>query len=293
MKLEKPGSVILFASQIAACIGYNRHKRPWESMESMWERTRPDMYRQALVRNGCLTEAERLDKIVDRHEGLSSILETSLQEYQSSHDVARTYDIVSQQIKDLGSTLDISTDDQAVIDSIAKRNLYTTYGTSSEVEALKKMEDMLGVRGEPDDNFYKLHIGTVDGVDLYVGGKIDAISPDRRLVIEIKNRIRRLFYKVPFYEVIQLQTYLQLLSVERGVIIECLNVMDSTAATMNVLPIQRDRGLWASVIVPKMKAYTRVFVYLMSSVKFQDDFLRASPARRHNMIMSRMRAQYQ
>jgi len=259
-------------------------------MENMWERTRPESYRAALIRNGCLTEAEQLDRIVTRHSALSSVLESSLQECHSSEDVARTYDTVSRQIRELGESLAISHDDQVIIDTVAKRNLYTTYGTSSEAEALRKMDSMLGVRAVPDDMFYKMNVGQVDGVDIFVGGKIDAITPDRRLVVEIKNRIRRLFYKVPFYEVIQLQTYLQLLSVDRGVIVECLNVTSPLAASMNILPVQRDKTLWTGTIVPRMKDYTKVFIELVTSPSFQDEFLKASPAKRHNMVTWKMKS---
>ena len=41
-------------------------------------------------------------------------------------------------------------------------------------------------------------------------------------------------------------------------------------------------------IVPKMKEYTRVFIELVTSEPFQDEFLRASPVRRHSLVMSRM-----
>ena len=287
--MDRPGSVILYASQIAACIGYNRHKKPHECLEHQWERTMPDSYRRALLRNGCLTEAERLERLVHQHGvAVSSVLETSLKACSCSEDVALTYDAVSRQIHELGSALSLSPDERAIVDATAKRNLYTGYGTASEAEALTRMESMLGVRAEPDDMFYKMNVGSVDGTDLFVGGKIDAITSDRRLVIEIKNRIRRLFFKVPFYEVIQLQTYLQLLGVDRGVIVECLNITDPTLATMNVLPVHRDRDLWSNIIVPKMKEYTRVFIELVTSEPFQDEFLRASPVRRHSLVMSRM-----
>lgn len=287
--MERPGSVILYASQIAACIGYNRHKKPSECLEHQWERTAPDSYRQALLRNGCLTEAERLDQLIRQHEIMSTVLDTSLKSCRSSEDVAITYDSVSKKIRELSKSLHVSDDDQAMLDATAKRNLYTTYGTASESEALQRIESSLGLVARPDDMFYKMCIGQVDGVDIFVGGKIDAITQDRSLVIEIKNRIRRLFYKVPFYEVIQLQTYLQLLGVDRGVIVECLNITDPNIATMNVLPVQRDRDLWTSIIVPKMKEYTRVFIELTTSIRFQDEFLRATPTKRQALVMSRMR----
>lgn len=75
--MQKPDSVILYASQIAACIGYNRHKKPWESMESMWERVSPETYRDALRRTGSTTEAEMIELMIRENALVAHIIETS------------------------------------------------------------------------------------------------------------------------------------------------------------------------------------------------------------------------
>lgn len=280
--LEKPTSVILYASQIAACIGCNRHKKPADAMESMWERMDPESYRDALRRTGCTTEADRVQKIIQDDAFIKHVIDQSTLACAHSHDVASKYDAASRVI----SNLDLDTDDKKVIDATVKRNLYTNYGTASEHHALVKVREMLSINAKTDDTFYKAHIGDVDGIALWVGGKIDAITEDRSLVIEIKNRIRRLFYKIPFYEIIQLQTYLQLLDVSRGAVVECLTTTGESM--INIVPVRRDRGLWSDMMVPKMKAYTRVLTDLLTNIDFQDAFL-LSP-KKAAMIQTRMNA---
>lgn len=278
--LEKPTSVILYASQIAACIGCNKHKKPAEAMESMWERMDPESYRDALRRTGCTTEADRVQHMLESNEFIKNVIDQSTLACTHSQDVAIKYDAASRMI----SNMDLPVEDKKVIDSTVKRNLYTNYGTASEHHALVKVREMLSINAKTDDTFYKTHVADVNGIALWVGGKIDAITEDRSLVIEIKNRIRRLFYKVPFYEIIQLQTYLHLLDVSRGAVVECLTTPGDSL--INIVPVRRDKSLWNDMIVPKMKAFTDVFVDLVTNTAFQDAFLLSS--KKAAMIQTRM-----
>jgi len=265
---------MLYASQVAAAIGCNRHKKINDAMDLMWERLAPESYYAALRRNGVESEAERIDKLLSTDERARVVLETSMLTCATSSDVATKYDSVARKIDSFDS---LSENDRKLIDSAVKRNLYTNYGTASEHHALVKVRETLGINAHPDPGFYKDKIGEVAGgtVDVWIGGKIDAITEDRSLVIEIKNRIRRLFYKVPFYEIVQLQCYLHLLDVSRGAVVECLTTAPETS-TINVVPVRRDRELWNETIVPKAIAFAATFVDLINSTTTQDDYLRSS-----------------
>jgi len=277
--MQKPESLILYASQVAACIGYNKHKTPAEAMESMWERMYPESYSIAMARTGTISESDKLDSLAMSNPLIANIIRDSTTPCDSSGHVSMSYDATSKLIK----ALDVDTDDQELVDAAVKRNLYTTYGTQSEQQALERIREQLLIDAHPDDVFYKKQIGTEDGVDIFVGGKIDAITTDRSLVVEIKNRIRRLFMKVPFYEIVQLQCYLHLLDVDKGVIVECLNTSDDSTS-MNVVSISRDTQLWSSVIVPKMRRFVRQYITLLSNFKMQDALIKAPSHRKMHVI---------
>lgn len=276
----RPASLILYASQIAACIGCNRHKKPYEALESMWERVSPESYRDALRRTGCTTEADRVQQMIDADSFIRQVVEESTIACADSNDVASRYDAASKTI----ARLEMTSDDKRVLDATVKRNLYTNYGTASEHHALVKVRETLGINARTDDTFYKAQVGNVDGVPLWVGGKIDAITEDRSLVVEIKNRIRRLFYKVPFYEIIQVQTYLFLVDVSKGAVVECLTT--NGESQINVVTVRRDRDLWDSTILPKMKAFARVFLLMLEDRAFQDAYLLST--KKATLIQSRI-----
>lgn len=277
---QRPQSVILYASQIAACIGSNRHKKQAECLETMWERVAPESYRNALRRTGATTEAERVQGLQERDATIRGVIQESTIGCTHSQDVASKYDSVSRLI----SQMDLDPDDRKVVDATVKRNLYTNYGTAFEHHALGKVRETLGINARVDDTFYKMHVCDVDNVPLWVGGKIDAITEDRTIVIEIKNRIRRLFYRIPFYEIIQLQTYLHLLDVSRGAVVECLTTPGDTL--INVVPVRRDKDLWNDVLVPKMQAFTRVFLHLLENAAFQDEFLAST--KKNTLVQSKL-----
>lgn len=281
---NKP-SLMLYASQVAAAIGCNRHKKPNDALDLMWERLAPETFYAALRRNGVASEAEKIDKILDTDERARLVFETSMLACATSSDVASKYDSVSKRIEHFES---LSPEDRKLIDAAVKRNLYTNYGTASEHHALVKVREM-GIAAHPDPAFYKDCIGDVASgtVEVWIGGKIDAITEDRSLVLEIKNRIRRLFYRVPFYEIVQVQCYLHLLNVSRGAVVECLTTSPDNSH-INIVSVRRDRDLWNEVIVPKALAFAATFVDIINSTSVQDEYL--SSPKRAAWLQARMNA---
>lgn len=275
-------SLILYASQIAAAIGCNRHKKPSDALEMMWERLAPESYYAALRRNSVESEAEKINKIITTDERARVVMETSMLSCETSSDVASQYDTVAKKINALDF---LDEEDRKLFDATVKRNLFTNYGTASEHHALVKVRETLGINAHPDAAFYKEKLGDVNGVEVWIGGKIDAITEDRSLVIEIKNRIRRLFYKVPFYEIVQVQCYLQLLNVSRGAIVECLTTAPDNS-TINIVPVRRDRDLWTETVVPKALAFAATFVDIINNADFQDDYLKST--KRSLVVQTRM-----
>jgi hypothetical protein len=218
-KPPRPPYVCIYASQVAVCIGANKHKKVSEAVDAMWQRISPHSYYAALERNGLKTDDQNVTEIMAKHLDIKTLVDRSLTlPCDSSDQVAAHYDLVSRDLE----SAELGEDEKRLVDDVLKRNLYTTYGNLHEHHMLAHIRDTLGIKCRPDPTFYKQLGGTCRGVPWYVGGKIDAINEDRTLLIEIKNRVNRLFNRVPFYEVIQVQTYLHLLGVEQGALVECL-----------------------------------------------------------------------
>ena len=301
--------VCIYASQVAMCIGANRHKKISDAVELVWQRASPATFHAAMRRNHLRTEDEAAADVIDAHDELRSLVDLTLTAAcESSDQVARRYDAVARELR----AVPLAEDDRKLVDDVLKRNLYTGYGNGQERSVLEYIRGTLGIECHPDPTFYKLHQGTCVGewgeFPWFVGGKIDAIDSQRSLLIEIKNRVNRLFYRVPFYEQVQVQTYLHLLGLDRGVLVECLKTKPAPGpdraapgpdraapgadhageCAVNVIPIARDRELWAHDIVPKLDGFVDFLARLMHDPGLQDRYLQSK--RRSAMVTAHVNA---
>lgn len=286
---QKP-FICIYASQVAMCIGANRHKKISEAMELMWQRVDSQGFRAALRRNKLKTEDEITEDIIKTHAEVRELVDLTLKTpCESSDEVARQYGSVARELR----AVPLPEEERRLVDDVLKRNLYTTYGNVHETRALAHIRTHLGIACETDPKFYKAQQGVCVGpwgqLPWYVGGKIDAIDQDRTLLIEIKNRVNRLFNRVPYYERVQVQAYLELLDLPRGILVECLKTEgpDRDDVSVNVIDIQRDRDMWALDIVPKLQGFVCVLAHLLSDTSLQDRYLLSK--RRSAMITAMMR----
>lgn len=290
--------VCIYASQVAMCIGANKHKKISEALELMWQRVSPAGFQAAMQRNGQKTEDEQAADIIKAHTEVQGLVDlTMATECESSDQVAQHYDSIAKELRDL---TDLPEEDRKLVDDVLKRNLYTNYGNTHEHRVLTYIRDTLGIQCGEDPTFYKVQAGVAQGpwgsFAWHVGGKIDAIDDKKTLLIEIKNRVNRLFYRVPFYEQVQVQAYLHLLDLDRGVLVECLKtrdgddqfVQDTTKTTVNVIPMKRDRDLWDNEIVPKLSGFVDFMAHMVHDTNMQDRYLQSK--RRSAMITSHVNA---
>lgn len=300
--------VCIYASSVAQCIGANKHKKMNEAMESLWNRVAPASFAAAMKRNGMKTEDEIAKDIIEAHGDVRDLVDLTLKEasYESSDQVAKQYSAVAEGLR----AVNLAEHERRRVDDVVRRTLYTTYGNLHERPVLTYVQQNLGIKCVEDPTFYKLKQGVCSGpwgsFSWFVGGKIDAISEDRTQLIEIKNRVNKLYYRVPFYEVIQVQTYLHVLNIEKGLVVECHKMHRSGGETsaraktsahpspdpvqmsVNVLEVNRDVDLWERVVVPKLEGFVDFFARLLHDRSLQDRYMQSS--RRSSMISSHINA---
>ena len=317
--------VCVYASQVATCIGANKHKKISEAVETMWHRVAPANFEAAMRRNRVQTEDQMAEAIIATHDTVKTLVNLTLTApCDSSDQVAHQYDAVAKQL----DAVPLPDEDRRLVNDVLKRNLYTAYGNLNEHRVLAYVRDRLGIKCSEDPTFYKRAQGECRGTwgafTWYVGGKIDAIDDDRTLLIEIKNRVNRLFYRIPFYETVQVQAYLHLLDLERGVLVECLKThydgrsagdhggndhdgrsagecpdecpipapadapaeapADAYEFHVNVIPVKRDKDLWNREIVPKLEGFVDFLARLVHDPSLQDRYLQSK--RRSAMVTS-------
>lgn len=228
-------TVHVHASAIAGLIGRHTYCKRYESFEKLWERIDPSSYREAYVRNAQITPQEKIDTLMARVAPEIPNLIT-----RPAHTAASLATIIK-------NNPEVASEDINDVMHEVQSRVYTQYGIqreSSTLETVRVITKLDLVAG--NDVYHKCRIGVLDdGTEIYLGGKIDAITRDGTVVIEIKNRINRLFFSVPHYERIQVQAYLSLFpKASHALLVESLN---GPAPEINIMRVDRDDTYWTQV----------------------------------------------
>jgi hypothetical protein len=217
-------------------------------------------------------------RLVDSNEEIRGLVARSMHAAGSSTEVAQRY---QEAREDLGAIRGLGEDNRELVNAALRKNLYTSYGNRAEHEMLGHIREVMQIPCHADPTTYKKHMGDIDGTPWYIGGQIDALADDGSAVIEIKNRVNHLFGRVPVYERLQVQTYLELLDLDRGLVVECLK--EGHVVRTGVMCVPRDRDEWGATVVPVLREFVAFVLRLVGDPALQDEFL---TSKRRNALMS-------
>lgn len=115
---------------------------------------------------------------------------------------------------------------------------------------------------------HELLIGEFHGFRCVVRGKIDRVeeTSEGRRLIEIKKRTQRLFHQVRSYENVQVQVYLQMLDLPRA------QLWEMCGDELEKHDVARDDELYATHILPRLRAFCADLCASMSSAKGDPEF---------------------
>ena len=263
--------VCVHASSLAACIGANRYKPRHEALEEMWKRLDPAGYDAAFARNRVLTKERVIAKVLRDNEKVAvAVAEAAMRDHASSTAAESTAEAAKTAID---AVENLPQAEAKIVKDHVQSRVFTRFGTARENDVFAKLADM-GIAAHKHSGFLKKQMGTVGDEPWFLGGKIDAISDDRTTVVEIKNRVRRLFRTVPEYERVQLESYMHLLDLDRALLVECFTTLDAHM-DINVMEITRDPARWDAIIVPALSEFVRTLFGLLDDAAVQDAYVSA------------------
>lgn len=279
----------VYASQAAACIGDNRHKKICDAVDAFWERAHSHSYKAAMKRNVIMTSEEIINRLEKNHPKIAYIMKVAGDEEETSTDVAKKYGKLSSEFTKYANLNYISHEFHGVVDDAIRKTTYTAYGNAQESKVFDYVRETLGIDADEDLDFYKSQAGVVENehgsFPWFIGGKIDGITRDRRTLIEIKNRVNRLFRIIPQYESIQVQVYLQLLGLDKAILVECLKTKEHNVLreNVNVISVNRDSEKWEADIAPRLEGFVDFVIRLIHDEDLQNKYLKS---KRRSAIVS-------
>ena len=157
------------------------------------------------------------------------------------------------------------------LDNFGNRN----FGIKSESDAVKYFENVRKEKVILDNGFYKKVLFNNDGTKWYIGGRVDGKLEDGTIV-EIKNRVYRLFYRLRNYERTQIQSYMYIFDVENAVLVEFLKKGEGI---VNIIDVEFNDEKFEAMR-EKVKSFSDLFMKIMRTDKMKAVLVKGSESDR-------------
>ena len=246
---KRSNVITIRASDVSAIIGKNRFKGYDEIFDEMWKRHSPSTFVGE-------TKDDIATKAVEKCDETEKLLLASTAAYVAV-DATDAKSQFAETEKVIAASPNLSQTDKVVLLDQLKSQVFTAHGIRSESKTADLIEEKEGIQLLTDSKFYNFPLCVIDGKRFQVSGTVDRIERigDEIILIEIKNRMRKLFTSVPEYEYIQVQTYLQIIpmDIQRAKLIQ--QYQDETSTTI----IERDDLVWRQEILPGLLDFCTKF----------------------------------
>jgi len=241
--------IFLYSSNLAAFIGKNPHIPASRIFNSLYEK----YYKIGKT----VGDSERIEKIGEKIENkkLLSDIDTICNNNKSPEMMQKDREVL---IKNLENAKDLGEDDKKEVRKIVEGYTNKKFGTIREINALDFYKKKYNVEVITKIDQRSKKILTIDGTELWIISRLDGMKMDGT-VIEIKNRIYKLFDEVREYEWLQVQAYLNVYGLPKAELVEFLQ---NSGGTMKINEVERDDTYWVEVLLKILEDYFRVFLLI-------------------------------
>ncbi|KAG7376842.1 hypothetical protein PHYPSEUDO_012664 [Phytophthora pseudosyringae] len=270
---------MLFASEVPVISALNPYRKIEDVFLDVWRRSNPRQLSrlQEELSLSLATPEERMQAVV-QDLGAAPAMRELVQEASQAETVRQVAAVQAKVAQSLPSAT--PTDVKADVVQFVTSEMHKGFGVRREAAGIEQFQEQRKVVVK-DRNvaFFKKQVATLGGVSLLVGGKIDGRADGK--VIEVKNRLRRFMSPLPKYDVAQLQTYLYILGLQEGELVEHLHAEE---AQTKVTKVPWDRKMWNAEIEPRLVRFGSALTYLMKDKTAQSDYLQSDAGQQREII---------
>jgi len=238
-------------SQLAILTGDNPYQSKRDYLLDFWRKNHPEdycIYAERLKENNLVPEKD--SEII---ENMAKKYKATIK-YEENPKVENVRELEMQKKEILQNIEQVITNEEDKKKMMkAVTNLSNTqFGTHNETDVAKLYEEKMGYSIVKDDVYRKKCIYEKQDEEgrvlyrIYIGGKIDGIEPQSRTLVEIKNRVRSLFYKLRDYEKTQLYGYMHLHNANHSHLVEALRTKKGTK--INIIEVEMDEEYMKEVL---------------------------------------------
>ena len=219
-------TIRLNASEIAVITGHNKYQDINELRDKILIRN--GLQKGVLIKTDIQKKLVNItDKVILQNikkELKLDVTATKKEIEKKINDICITPQLNKKTEKESHNQLDTALNNLPIVKELLKKSAYSDLikarGTKNESKALNKVEMITKLRIQKrNDTLYQRELYNDEVCKIILQGKIDGMI-NNDTVVESKNRSRRLFYKIPEYEKVQLEAYLYLTKTGKALHIE-------------------------------------------------------------------------
>lgn len=284
--MSEKTNIYLNASELAIALGLNPYQNIRDLIVKYWGRYFPDDYyrllddikRQNKVEIRQETEYQCLQRL-SKEASNTPQLQKKINEVLSANKTQDTKELQKKQkevVNDLKKDTSLSADDKETLKKLMTSMSNRRFGTRKESSSINEYEKLTNKTVQRIGKFFNKKVDTEKNCSTYnllpniewiFRGKIDGLTTDNELV-EVKNRVNRFFKTIKNYEKVQIQTYLYLLDLENGFLVESLAKKKGEAPLINVVPTTFDKEFWEKTVLERTYKFIDFFQHMM----FDDEY---------------------
>lgn len=266
--------IFINASELAIITGHNRFNYLSDYVIKLYERYFHDDYKRIVSliskKKVKITKSESAQECIKRVVKTNNLdIKKSLNECLKSNNVQE----LSKKQELLKNTIqkdkNISIQDKLLINESIKSLTNTNFGTNNENHVIKYYESIINKNIITTNDFFSKELFKNDNYTWYVGGKVDGIfinDDNEKVLLEVKNRVKKLFYTLRAYEKVQIYAYMLLLGTNKAKLIECLK---NNRSEFNTIDVNFEQDFFEKKILKYLESFIDLFELIMESDKLK------------------------
>jgi hypothetical protein len=244
---DKKINLLFNISEIAIITGDNKFKTKRDFLIDFWKKNLENDYMEykKLTEFTKETDLEKIENISKKYKLDIQKDLNKLDNISNISDLNIVKNSIIEKAKD--KTNNLSENEKKEIIKSVENVSNTQFGTQNEGDVLTIYQNLTKNKIIKDDKYRKTKIYSGNNFNIYIGGKIDGINVDNGYIIEIKNRIHKLFYALRDYEKVQIICYMYLFGSENAHLVESFRSKNNT--NINIIDVKYDEEYMENIIL--------------------------------------------
>lgn len=262
-------TICIYASELAVVVGINKYQKIADIIIKLWQKNYPIDYENMTTNikqkyKVSLSSKETDMQCIKRiQEDGNFNLQNKVNECLNTKDTNQLLKNRNDILKEVNKNNEI--DDQ--VKQEFKKSLESltnkVFGTINEKSITQYYTEKYNKKIITNNRFIHKNLCTYKDIKWNLGGKIDGITEDN-IVIEIKNRIYKLFYEMRDYEKPQIQTYMYILGLNKGHLVESLK--KNGEININIIEENFDQEYWDNIILKRLNNFIKLFHIFLDNI---------------------------